>query len=123
MGHGPARLVCATTLRVRPTPERPLSPCVITVLHSIEAIAVAAWRRWIINEPPPTARAVDPFGPDAKIMRDRHGCLAGSHDPVDVRVLEAGNGCSKWSGVSLPITRCRTSAIALAAASARNCSD
>jgi hypothetical protein len=39
MGHGPARLVCATTLRVRPTPERPLSPCVITVLHSIEAIA------------------------------------------------------------------------------------
>jgi hypothetical protein len=43
-------------LRVRPTPERPLSPCVIsTVLHSPDSIAAAAWRTWIMNEQPPTA--------------------------------------------------------------------
>ena len=46
----------ATTLRVRPTPERPLSPCVIkTVSQRPEAIAAAAWRTWIMNEQPPTA--------------------------------------------------------------------
>jgi hypothetical protein len=40
-------------LRVRPTPERPLSPWVInTVSRSPEAIAAAAWRTWIINEQP-----------------------------------------------------------------------
>jgi hypothetical protein len=43
-------------LRVRPTPERPLSPWVIsTVSQSPEAIAAAAWRTWIMNEQPPTA--------------------------------------------------------------------
>src|SRR6266436_3893925 len=54
--NGPARLVGATTLRVPPTPERPLSPCLISTLsHSPEAIAAAAWRTWIMNEQPPTA--------------------------------------------------------------------
>jgi hypothetical protein len=48
--------VGTTTLRVRPTPERPLSPCVInTVSHRPEAIAAAAWRTWIMNEQPTTA--------------------------------------------------------------------
>jgi hypothetical protein len=42
----PARLVGATTSRVRPTPERPLSPWVIsTVLHRPAAIAAAVWQR------------------------------------------------------------------------------
>jgi hypothetical protein len=51
----PARLVGATTLGVRPTPERPLSPWVInTVSHSPAAIAAAAWRTWIMNEHPPS---------------------------------------------------------------------
>jgi hypothetical protein len=47
LGRGlPARLVGTTTLRVRPTPERPLSPCVISsVSQRPEAIAAAAWRR------------------------------------------------------------------------------
>jgi hypothetical protein len=56
-------------LRVRPTPERPLSPCVISIVsHSPEAIAAAAWRTWIMNEQPP----IDPFGGQAEIMCYRH---------------------------------------------------
>jgi hypothetical protein len=48
--------VGGVTLRVRPTPERPLSPWVIsTGSHSPDSIAAAAWRTWIINEQPPTA--------------------------------------------------------------------
>ncbi len=51
-----AGLVGATTLQVRPTPERPFSPCVIkTVSQRPEVIAAAAWRIWIMNEQPPTA--------------------------------------------------------------------
>jgi hypothetical protein len=42
--------VGATTLRLRPTPERPLSPWVIsTISHSPEAIAAAAWRILLRN--------------------------------------------------------------------------
>ena len=59
----PARLVGTKTLRVRPTPERPLSPCVIsTVSHSPEAIAAAACLVWIMNEQPPTAVPSTHFG-------------------------------------------------------------
>ena len=77
-GRGPARLVGATTLRVRPTPERPLSPWVIsTVSQRREAIAAAAWRTWIMNEQPPSAIPVDPFGVQAQIVRDRHRRLSG----------------------------------------------
>jgi hypothetical protein len=50
-------------MRVHPTPERPLSPCVInTVSHSPEAIAAAAWRTWIMNEQPLTAVRSTHFG-------------------------------------------------------------
>ena len=53
---GVLELAGETTLRVRPTPERPLSPWVIsTVSQRPEAIAAAAWRTWIMNEQPPTA--------------------------------------------------------------------
>jgi hypothetical protein len=53
-------LVGATTLWVRPTPERPVSPWVIsTVSRRPEAIAAAAWRTWIMNDP----RAAAPGGP------------------------------------------------------------
>jgi hypothetical protein len=63
----------ATPLRMRPTPERPLSPCVInTVSHRPEAIAAAAWRIWIMNEQPPTAVPSTHFGGQAEIICYRH---------------------------------------------------
>jgi hypothetical protein len=59
----PARLVGDTTSRVRPTLERPLSPCVISIVsHRPAAIAAAAWPTWIVNEQPPTAVPSTHFG-------------------------------------------------------------
>jgi hypothetical protein len=41
------------TLRVRPTPERPLSPWVINTLsQSPDVIDAVAWWTWIMNEQP-----------------------------------------------------------------------
>jgi hypothetical protein len=93
------------TLRVRPTPERPLSPWMIsTVSHRPDAIAAAAWRTWIMNDPRaagPAGRpgdadrgAVDPFRGEAQVMRDRHRSLACGRGAVD---LEGG-----WVDALLP---------------------
>ena len=55
-GLKPSDIDGAGTLRVRPTPERPLSPRVIsTVSQRPEANAAAAWQTWIMNEQAPTA--------------------------------------------------------------------
>jgi hypothetical protein len=105
----PARLVGATTLRERPTPERPLSPWVIS---TVSQRAGGDRRGGVADMDHQRAAAdtgaVDPFRGEAEIMHDRHRRLAGiampsisaGLSPASAIASSAASACNWICGMS-----------------------
>ena len=92
------------TLRVRPTPERPLSPRVIsTVSHQARGDRRSGVADMDHERKAADRGAIDPFRRQAEIMRDRDRRLAGGRDAVNVGGFEPGIGLCVERGVGMQL--------------------